>query len=139
MPSLLAGETPALRRCAVVLMLAGAALAGGCAKTVGPDEFLIMYRQSVPAGMSDRDVTATYNGKEDGYQYIQFRRRTPNDSPAQLLLWGGFRDQTYRCQDEQLPDDFPQGFLRAFEDGVSQETDTASRRYVQQYLHEHGR
>ncbi len=126
-----------MRTIAIALLVVGSV--AGCARTVGPDEFLMYYRQSLPTAGAGRGMGGTYTGRDGGYHYLDVRRRSMMSKPDDLVLFGAFHDQTYRCPEEQLPRDFPEGFLRAYEEGISNESAEASRRYIENYLFIHRR
>lgn len=107
-------------------------LAGGCStKTLGPEEFLYVYRCGSLPGEPPGRSSAAYTGRDDKFHHIRVKGVTPSET----LISGSMGDRKYRCVVAALPKDFPRGFQPlAGPEGFEASNDT--REYVQKYLGE---
>ncbi len=125
-----------------LVMLAVLPAVGGCAKTVGPVEFLSLYRRSSSMMNTSSGHRAIYEGRDGQYHYLTIRRSTLQEGGMAMLVWGAYRDEKLRCLLEYLPQEFPEGFdLLISEPGDEARTETPQEtdRYVRRYLSERNR
>ena len=111
-------------------------VAGGCqARTLGTEDFLYAYRCGVTPGDLPANATATYEGHDQNYHYLELRNGKPMDK-----FMGDFSPpQKVRCRVDQLPPDFPSGFQPLRGSGVEGfENGEDTREYVRDYLAKHG-
>jgi hypothetical protein len=124
-----------MRKAKFLILLAGfAGLAGGCAQTISAEKFLYLYRRSASPGHMDEGGFSRYAGKDTQYHYLNVQTSTLGHGAEQVLMYGAYRDETFRCLLGSLPHNFPDGFHQIFEDGKRSESDDDTYRYIREYL-----
>jgi hypothetical protein len=124
-----------MRKAKFLILLAGfAGLAGGCTQTVSAERFLYLYRRSASPGHMDEGGFSRYTGKDLQYHYLNVQTSTLEHGAEQVLMYGAYRDQTFRCPVEVLPHNFPEGFNQLYEDGKRSELEEETYRYIRHYL-----
>jgi hypothetical protein len=115
---------------------------GGCARTVGPEQFLYLYRRAGGPTYNREGVRTRYTGTDGAYHYLDLRESSFGRGAGHLLLHGGYRDQTLRCRAADLPGAFPDDFETLSQAGTlggeRLEPPEATRRYVREYLESSG-
>lgn len=109
-------------------------LAGGCIETVSAEKFLYLYRRSAPPGTLEARGWYVRYYKDAQYHFLDVRYSTLDSSAMELIMWGGFHDETVRCPRKDLPSDFPEEFLMLYQEGKSDETEEQTRKYIRRYL-----
>ena len=121
-----------MRKAKLLILLA--VFAGGCAETVSPEKFLYLYRRSSSPGHMDEGGFSRYTGKDLQYHYLNVQTSTLEHGAEQVLMYGAYRDQTFRCPVGSLPHSFPEGFRQLYEDGKRSEPEEDTYRYIREYL-----
>lgn len=121
-----------MRKAKIAILLA--MLVGGCAQTVTGEKFLSLYRRSAAPGHMEEGGYSRYTGKDAQYHYLNVQNSTLDHGAEQVLLYGAYRDETFRCPVSALPRNFPDGFRQLFEDGKRGESEEDTYLYVREYL-----
>lgn len=121
-----------------------ACLACGCARTVGPEEFLYVYRRGAAPTYTREGYKVRYRGMDELYHYLEVRHSTLGKGPGALLLYGPFREETLRCPAHRLPETFPDDFEVLYQWTLpgqerAPEPPSRTRKYIRNYLARHAR
>lgn len=119
-----------------------ACFACGCARTIGPEEFLYTYRRGASPTYTKEGYKVRYTGKDGGYHYLEVRHDTLGKGAGPLLLYGPFREETLRCAANRLPETFPDDFEILHQWTLpgqerAPEPPSRTRQYVRDYLARH--
>jgi hypothetical protein len=101
---------------------------------VSAEKFLYLYRRSASPGHMEEGGYSRYTGKDLQYHYLNVQTSTLEHGAQQVLLYGAYRDQIFRCPLDALPHYFPEGFKQLYEDGKRSESEEDTYRYVREYL-----
>jgi len=126
------------------LLILTCAVAGGCARTVGPVEFLYLQLAQAPPGQSEMGWYASYDGKRHGYHYMKLRWSNWGDL-CRMILMGAYTKEMVRCRADMLGDKYPEDMyaelkatkLRGYSWGLKERA--AIDAFIRSYLSKRGK